>query len=84
MTTISFDTYKFIQRLETAGFSRDQAEAVADAFKGAQEEQKPVTQEYLDYRLKTDLAEMKLDLIKWITGALIAQVAVMAALVKLL
>jgi hypothetical protein len=30
------------------------------------------------------LAELKLDLIKWITGALIAQVAVIAALVKLL
>ena len=84
MTTITFDTHKFIQRLEAAGFTQQQAEGVAEALKGAQEEQKPVTQEYLDYRLKTDLAELKLDLIKWMTGALVAQVAVIAALVKLL
>lgn len=91
MTTITFDTHKFIRRLETAGFSQDQAEAVADAFKGAQEDQKPVTQEYLDYRLKAEVADLKaemtnikIDLIKWMTGALIAQTAVIAALVKLL
>lgn len=91
MSTISFDTHKFIRRLETAGFSQDQAEAVADAFKGAQNEQRPLTQEYLDYRLKAELAELKaemtnikVDLIKWMTGALVAQIAVIAALVKLL
>lgn len=84
MSTITFDTHKFIRRLETAGFTPDQAEAVAEAFKAAQEEQRPVTQEYLDYRLKTDLAELKFDLIKWMTGALVAQIAVIAALVKLL
>ncbi|NEX22814.1 DUF1640 domain-containing protein [Thiorhodococcus mannitoliphagus] len=84
MGTITFDTHKFIRRLETAGFTPNQAEAVADAFKNAQEEQRPVTQEYLDYRLKTDLAELKFDLIKWMTGALVAQIAVIAALVKLL
>lgn len=84
MATITFDTHKFIQRLETAGFTREQAEGMTEALKGVQEEQQPVTQEYLDYRLKNDLAELKLDLIKWITGALIAQVAVIAALVKLL
>ena len=56
----------------------------SDAFREAQADQKPVTQEYLDYRLKSDLAELKLDLIKWVTGALIAQAAVIATLVKLL
>ena len=32
MATITFDTHKFIRRLETSGFSQDQAEAVAEAF----------------------------------------------------
>lgn len=91
MTTITFDTLKFVRRLETGGFTPEQAEAVADAIKSAQDEQRPLTQEYLDYRLKAEVAELKtemasikIDLIKWMTGALIAQVAVIAALVKLL
>ena len=84
MTTVTFDTYKFIQRLETAGFSRDQAEAVADAFKGAMEDQKPMARSCLNYVLKTDLARMKSDLIQWMIRALIVQTAVIAALVKLL
>lgn len=84
MTTITFDTHKFIRRLESGGFQPEQAEALADAFKSAQDEQQPVTREYLDYRLKADLAELKFDIIKWMTGALIAQAAVIAALVKLL
>ena len=84
MTTITFDTHKFIRRLESGGFTTEQAEAVTDAFKAAQDEQRPVTQEYLDFRLKADLSELKIDLIKWMTGALVAQVAVIAALVKLL
>lgn len=84
MTAITFDTHKFIRRLESGGFTQEQAEAVTDALKAVQEEQRPVTQEYLDFRLKTELAELKFDIIKWITGALIAQAAVIAALVKLL
>ncbi len=91
MTTITFDTHKFIRRLESGGFTSEQAEAVTDAFKAAQDEQRPLTQEYLDFRLKAEVADlkaemtnMKIDLIKWVTGALIAQVAVIAALVKLL
>ncbi len=84
MTTITFDTHKFIRRLESGGFTSEQAEAVTDAIKTLQDEQRPVTQEYLDFRLKTDLAELKFDLIKWVTGALIAQAALIAAMVKLL
>lgn len=84
MATITFDTLKFIRKLESAGFDTKQAEAVAEAFQEAQADQKPVTQDYLDYRLKVDLADQKIDLIEWVTGALIAQAAVIATLVKLL
>ncbi len=84
MATVTFDTHKFINTLKAAGFQEQQAEAVAEAFQQAQTDQQPVTREYLDYRLKADLADLKLDLIKWVTGALIAQAAVIATLVKLL
>ena len=84
MASITFDTLKFTKTLEAAGFSAQQAEAVAEALKEAQSDQKLLTQEYLDYRLKAELADLKTDLIKWMTGALIAQAAVIATLVKLL
>jgi hypothetical protein len=32
MAAITFETHKFVRQLESAGFSIDQAEAVADAF----------------------------------------------------
>jgi 16S rRNA C967 or C1407 C5-methylase (RsmB/RsmF family) len=84
MATVTFDTLKFTKTLEAAGFSTQQAEAVAEALKEAQSDQKLVTQEYLDYRLKAELADLKTDLIKWMTGALMAQAVVIAMLVKLL
>ena len=80
MSTITFDTHKFIRKLRDAGFEEAQAEAVADAFQEAQAESLPVTRDYLDSKL----SELKVELIKWVTGALIAQAAVIATLVKLL
>ena len=38
MATITFDTLKFVERLEKAGVSREQASAMADAFKDASSE----------------------------------------------
>lgn len=86
MTAITFDTHKFIRKLETVGFTQQQAEAQAEALLEALASTSTdmVTREYLDYRLKAEIAELKTDLIKWVTGALIAQAAVIAALVKLL
>lgn len=93
MTTITFDTLRFVQRLEEAGISREQAEVVVRVIADAQESL--VTNHSLDSRLtemelrlesKIDKAtsDLKVDLIKWMAGSLIAQAAVIATLVKLL
>lgn len=91
MSTITFDTLKFVRRLESGGFTQDQAEAVAEAIKGVADEQQPVTRDYLDARLlitrtelETKIEAVKGDIIKWVAGLLIAQAALIAALVKLL
>ncbi len=91
MATITFDTHQFISTLIEAGFESKQAEAVSAAFKAAQSD--------TDFSTKRDLREMelrleskidkvtsdlKVDLIKWMAGSLIAQAAVIATLVKLL
>jgi hypothetical protein len=79
MATITFDTLKFVEKLEKAGMSRDQASAIAEA-------QKDAFAEAMDSQLatKSDLLEMENRLIKWGLGLALGQVAIIAALVKLL
>ncbi|MGZ5007760.1 MAG: DUF1640 domain-containing protein [Methylobacter sp.] len=80
MSTITFDTHKFIRKLRDAGFEEKQAEAVADAFQEAQSESLPVSRDYLDSRL----FELENRMVKWSIGLALGQVTVIAALVKLL
>lgn len=80
MSTITFDTLKFAERLEKAGLSREQAVAIAEA-------QKESLAEALDTTLasRADLLDVKNELrlelsgirgelasLKWMVGALIA------------
>ena len=57
MSTITFDTFKFVERLEKAGISREHASAIVEAQRGA-------FAEVLDSNLATrgDLAEVKSEL----------------------
>lgn len=79
MATITFDTLKFAERLEKSGLPREQAAAIAEA-------QKQAFAEAMDSQLATkiDLLEMEGRLVKWGIGLALGQVAVIAALVKLL
>lgn len=76
MSTITFDTFKFVDRLEKAGMSREQAAAIVEA-------QKEAFSEALDTTLatkadvlavKTDVAllDAKVDKLSWMMGILIA------------
>ncbi len=87
MATITFDTHKFISTLIEAGFEAKQAEAVSEAFKVAQTDTDVASKqdiESLRQDMKVSMSELKVELIKWVTGALIAQAALIATLVKLL
>lgn len=79
MSSVTFDTLKFVKRLEAAGMAAPQAEAFAEAFRDATGEEL-VTKDFL----KAEIESAKTDLVKWIAGMLIAQAALIAALVKLL
>ena len=68
MNTVTFDTLKFVERLESGGFTHDQAKAAAEAFADATNQQL-VT--------KTDLTELKYDLLKWVVGFALAQMGLM-------
>jgi hypothetical protein len=91
MTAIPFDTLKYADRLEAAGVPRAQARIQAEALSEVFDLSELVTRDYLDLRLEavkaatTIIVETaKADTIKWVAGLLIAQAALIAALVKLL
>jgi hypothetical protein len=77
MSTVTFDTLKFANRLKDAGVSSVQAEAEASAIAEA------LTTS--DLSTKSDLTELKYDLLKWMFGIALAQVGLLVGiLVKLL
>jgi len=94
MTTITFDTHKFVKILQDAGFEPKQAEAVSNAVLEVYSGSEVVTKQDLreqELRLETRLmgldakiSDIKYDLVKWIAGMMLAQAGVIAALVKLL
>ncbi|MCF7999857.1 MAG: CCDC90 family protein [Methylovulum sp.] len=79
MTTITFDTHKFIRTLKDAGVSEVQAEAFYEAFKEAQAESDLATKrDIVDLRRDIDVrfervdGELKLN--RWMLGVLLAGV----------
>jgi hypothetical protein len=73
------DTHKLIASLQKRGFSAQQAEGITEAIKEI---------DASALATKADLRELKIDLIKWMTGVLIAHglgtAALTVALIELL
>ena len=71
MAALTFDTLKFAEKLIAAGVPEAQAKVEAAALSEVLEInlKDVVTKEYLDYKL----AEMKMDLIKWVVALALAQ-----------
>lgn len=77
MSTITFDTLKFVERLERAGVSREQACAMAEAFKDASGEAEIATRKDIALavaEIKTEItgARGERALLKWMLGAVLA------------
>ena len=94
MTTITFDTHKFIRTLKDAGVSESQAEAFSDAFKEAQGEAELATQHDIN-DVRRDITDLRRDMDTRLIqlgqrliiklGAMIAfAIGIVAVLVKLL
>lgn len=90
---IAFDTYKFVKHLTEKGFTEEQAEALAIEQVNllnsnlATKTDIAIVQrdiEALRQETRANMEALKVDLLKWIFGALIAQGGLIVALVKLL
>jgi len=83
MTTITFDTQELVMQLESSGFTRQQSEVVVSVLKKAQGEL-ATKADIAPLASKNDLLELKVDIVKWVGALMLAQVGIIAALVKLL
>ncbi|MBF0448809.1 MAG: DUF1640 domain-containing protein [Magnetococcales bacterium] len=74
MTTVTFDTLKFVETLKVGDFSEKQAKALSEALKEAQEARLDELASKADLlleveRIRRDIAETKADVIKWVVGS---------------
>lgn len=70
MSTVTFDTLKFVKTLEASGIDAKQAEAIASAYRDASADQELVTKRDLQIELAPIKAELLV--IKWASGLIIA------------
>lgn len=69
MTTLTFDTLKFANRLKSAGVPPQQAEAEAEALAEVMAEAVKAS----DLSTKADLHDLELRITKWVIGLALAQ-----------
>ena len=87
MTTITFDTLKFVEKLEAGGFTHQQAKAASEAFAEATGQELATKRDVADAKLelRTDLAlgfakvNGEITLLKWMLGVLLAGVLSLVA-----
>ena len=78
MTTTTFDTLKYFEKLKAAGVSEEQAKVQADTLRELMD-LRLVTKDHLDSKL----AELKNDLLRWILGIAVGQAALIVAVLAL-
>jgi hypothetical protein len=71
MATVTFDTLELVDKLKSAGFVQEQAEAVVRVIADAQEDL--VTRAYLDQALQRELSPIRTEIavLKWMMGVVI-------------
>jgi Arc/MetJ family transcription regulator len=76
MTTITFDTLKYANRLKTAGVPEKQVEAEAEALAEVMAEAVKAS----DLTTKKDLHEMELRIVKWVIALALAQIGLLVGI----
>ena len=85
MTTLTFDTYESIKNLKSAGLEEREAEAIVAEFKKLQDSAIAHLATKDDIlRLDVKMAEMKVDIIKWVFTIAAGQAALIVTLLKLI
>jgi hypothetical protein len=77
MTAVPFDTLKLARKLEAAGFNTKQAGDTAEALADAMSDQVATKGDLAWLTTKTDLAEAKVEILKWMIGTISFQALAM-------
>lgn len=79
MSTVTFDTLKFVKTLEASGMNNTQAEAIAAAYRDAATDQNLVTKQDLEIALQKELAPMKAEMqtMKWMMTLIMGGIVVL-------
>lgn len=87
MTTITFDTLAYSNKLQKGGVPREQAEAMAqanaDAFKAMIATQQLATKQDIE-EVRLEIRDVKHDILKWMVTAMIAQTALLVGIIAFL
>jgi hypothetical protein len=77
VTTVTFDTLKFVERLEAGGFTHAQAKAAAEAFAEATGQELVTKSD-----LKEAVADLKVDILRWLVVTQLALAGLILAAIK--
>jgi hypothetical protein len=78
MTVLALDRHALVRRLKATGLSEDQAEAITTAIRESRDA------DLTNLVTKTDLAEAKFDIMKWVIGSIGFQtIVIVGAIVAL-
>jgi hypothetical protein len=72
MSTVTFDTLKFVKTLEAGGLNESQAESIATAYRDASVGQELVTK--VDLQLELAPIKSELHMMKWMMGLILGGV----------
>lgn len=75
MSTVTFDTLKFVKKLEASGIEVKQAEAIAEAYRDAANDQGLVTKQDLEIELAPVKAELQV--LKWMNSLVLGGIIVL-------
>lgn len=86
MTTVTFDTLSYFEKLKAAGFTEEQAKAQANALREVIEERLATKGDLvqMELRLTNEIQKLELRMTLKLGAMLAASVAIVATLVKLL
>lgn len=79
MGTITFDTLAYSEKMQKAGFTREQADAMAKANAEAMRNIVNVNELVTKKDLDIALANVKHEILKWVLGMMIAQTTLIIA-----
>ena len=86
MSAIAFDSLLIANRFKDAGFTRKQSEVFAETLHEILEDDVATKGDIKnsEIALRKEIAESKVEIIKWVVGLLLAQTGVIVALVKII